>query len=122
ERSVRVNSSVPASANRLLEKLMRQSAGRLPRAGRVAMRLGSSPLLERNLDWVTSGRRHRRGDLYGPRLAGVREERLLADLAAKAGELNGSTSRWLMHLDQIHYLPDDVLMKTDRASMLCSLE
>ena len=121
ERSLRMSSTMPASANRVFGLLMRQSE-RLPRAGRVAARLGSSPLLERNLDWVTSARRHRRVELYGPRLAGVREERLLADLAVKAGELNGSASRWLMHLDQVHYLPDDVLMKTDRASMLCSLE
>ena len=49
ERSLRVSSSMPAAANHLLEKLMGQS-GRLSRARRVAMRLGPSPLLERNLD------------------------------------------------------------------------
>jgi asparagine synthase (glutamine-hydrolysing) len=27
-----------------------------------------------------------------------------------------------MHLDQVHYLPDNVLFKTDRAGMLASLE
>ena len=32
------------------------------------------------------------------------------------------TARWLMHLDQVDYLPDDVLFKTDRAGMLASLE
>ena len=32
-----------------------------------------APVLERHLDWVTARRRHDRGALYGPRLAGVRD-------------------------------------------------
>jgi asparagine synthase (glutamine-hydrolysing) len=80
-------------------------------------------MLERHLDWVTDRRRHRRHDLYGPRLAGVGVERVLADLAARAGDLDGgSVGRRLMRLDQVDYLPDDVLVKTDRAGMLASLE
>jgi asparagine synthase (glutamine-hydrolysing) len=80
-------------------------------------------MLERNLDWVTADRRDQRDDLYGPRLKSLDRRRVLADLAAHAGELDGgSAARWLMHLDQVHYLADDVLVKTDRASMLASLE
>ena len=122
ERARRVQSVLPPPAISSLGALMRR-AERLDRAARAASRLSPAPLLERNLDWVTSERRHARDSIYGPRLAGLDRARVLLDLAERAGELNGgSTSRWLMHLDQIHYLPDDVLVKTDRASMAASLE
>jgi asparagine synthase (glutamine-hydrolysing) len=122
ERSRRVESALPEPAASSLGALLRHTA-RSGRGARVAARLAPSPLLERNLDWVTGERRRRRQALYGPRLAAVAGERVLDDLAARAGELDGKeTVRWLMHLDQVDYLPDDVLFKTDRAGMLASLE
>ena len=128
ERSRRAESALsPAAAGRLAQ-VLRGSTARVGRGQRMARRLAPSPLLERNLDWVTAERRSLREALYGPRLAGVAEGRVVSDLAARAGELprgrcdeNGAV-RWLMHLDQIDYLPDDVLFKTDRAGMLASLE
>jgi asparagine synthase (glutamine-hydrolysing) len=122
ERSRRVESALPSAAASPLGALLRQGA-RSPRTARAAERLAPTPLLERNLDWVTGARRHRREALYGPRLAGVGASRVLEDLDARAGSLDGDgTVRWLMHLDQVDYLPDDVLFKTDRAGMLASLE
>jgi len=123
ERSRRAESALPSAAARSLGALLRDGSDRVGRGQLITRRLAPSPLLERNLDWVTGERRRRREALYGPRLAGVGEGRVLADLAARAGELDGkATVRWLMHLDQIDYLPDDVLFKTDRAGMLASLE
>jgi len=122
-RSRRAESALPAGAARPLGALLRGGAARVGRGERAARRLAPAPLLERNLDWVTSERRGARAALYGPRMAGVGEGRVVADLAARAGGHRGEpTVRWLMHLDQIDYLPDDVLFKTDRAGMLASLE
>src|SRR5439155_3422828 len=113
ERARRVQAALPAAAARPLAAVLQRSGGWAP-AARASRRLAPTPILERNLDWVTSERRHARQTLYGPRLAQLEPARLLTDLAARAGELDGgSSARWLMHLDQVHYLPDDVLVKTD---------
>ncbi len=122
ERAGRVESALPAVAARPLGSLLRYSS-RWSSAALLAERVTPTPLLERHLDWVTGGRRHRRPAFYGPRLADLNGAQVLDDLTGRAGELNGdSIGRRLMRLDQVDYLPDDVLMKTDRAGMLASLE
>jgi asparagine synthase (glutamine-hydrolysing) len=129
ERSRRAESALSPAAARSLGALLRGGSERVGHGQRLARRLAPSPLLERNLDWVTAERRGARQALYGPRLADVGAVQILDDLGARAGELplrgrcdGRGTVRWLMHLDQIDYLPDDVLFKTDRAGMLASLE
>jgi asparagine synthetase B (glutamine-hydrolysing) len=83
---------------------------------------GESTFL-RHVDWVTLGRRHLREALYGPELKRSDRHRTQP---VEPFDLEGCqdlplTSR-LMRLDQEHWLPDDVLAKADRASMLASLE
>jgi asparagine synthase (glutamine-hydrolysing) len=120
--ATRIESTLPDVAVRSIGALLRRPERWGP-AARLAARIAPTPVLERQIDWVTAGRRHDRAALYGPRLAALGDDDVLTALAGRAGELDGqSTGRWLMRLDQVHYLPDDVLVKTDRASMLASLE
>jgi asparagine synthase (glutamine-hydrolysing) len=94
------------------------------RARRLADIMLPQPTLDRHLDWVTQRRRRLRSALYGPllrpELAGGR---IVEELA---GHLNGSSNSPIagqfMRLDQLHWLPDDVLAVADRASMYVSLE
>lgn len=105
---------------------------RLPRAKSTSKRIWRAlelavprPTAERHLDWVTAGRRHARRDLYGPRLLSLAldREQVLATLERDfKGSRSYSVPGSLMRLDQLHWLPDDVLVKADRAGMLASLE
>ncbi|MEA2228304.1 MAG: hypothetical protein QOF04_1934 [Solirubrobacteraceae bacterium] len=96
----------------------------LRRAGRVADVIEPRALQLRHLDWVTAGRRAQRGRVYGPALLDrVPGERVLRGLEERLDRADGaSTVRRLMLLDQMHWLPDDVLVKADRAGMRVSLE
>ena len=104
---------------------------RIPRATSTSRRIRRAldlavprPVTERHLDWVTAGRRHERSGLYGARLLeALDRDRMVADLERDIEESRSySMSGSLMRLDQLHWLPDDVLVKADRAGMLASLE
>ena len=103
--------------------LSRAGDRRLRRLGDVVDRRDT---IERHLDWVTSERRHARAQLYGARLA----ELAASDHAVEGlrpyfcgnGAPGASDAHQLMRLDQLHWLPDDVLFMADRSTMLASLE
>lgn len=100
------------------------SVGARGRTRRLEDVLRPQEALERHLDWVTDGRRHHRAGLYGPRLSPQPSgaDRLL-DLEGIAGPAgSASVAGRFMRLDQLHWLPGDVLAKADRAGMLASLE
>jgi asparagine synthase (glutamine-hydrolysing) len=94
------------------------------RAARVADVLEPRTVLDRHLDWVTAPRGELRDALYGPALRGrVPASRVLDDLEARLnGAADAPVMARLMVLDQRHWLPDDVLVKADRAGMRVSME
>jgi len=94
------------------------------RVGRLADVVKPRPATERHVEWIAEQRLAMRASLYGPRL---REQ--VASLAGLAAGLDAlvpgdglSVAGRFMLLDQLHWLPGDVLAKADRASMQVSLE
>jgi asparagine synthase (glutamine-hydrolysing) len=124
---------------RQIEPLVPQTVARLggstvtklpisPRLRRLAHVIERDDPWHRHLDWVTDRRREHRSELYGPKLAwGVTATITLEETRRQltprlAAELRDHPAAGLMLLDQLQWLPGDVLTKADRASMLCSLE
>ena len=110
--------ALASPAARLLEAGL--PAGRL---GRLADVVKPRSSMERHIDWIAGERLAMREALYGPRLRGA------GSLAGLASGLDGlvpadglSVAGRFMLLDQLHWLPGDVLAKADRASMQVSLE
>jgi asparagine synthase (glutamine-hydrolysing) len=99
--------------------------GRVP-GGRRATRLGDvlaarSPL-ERHVRWVGGPRIDVRAALYGPRLRPYLHPVPSVPAFESTAEVNGSVEATFMRFDQLQWLPDDVLLKADRATMQASLE
>jgi len=85
--------------------------------------ISTTSVLERHVDWVTQRRAALRPWLYGRRLQPYAHDRGFLALPPGA-ELpaEGRVEGEFMHLDQLRWLPNDILAKADRATMRASLE
>lgn len=120
-RAQMLDGRAPAAVRRVgARSLASVTRGRARRLADVVEPLGAA---ERHLDWVTNGRRHDRGSIYGPALRAIDHDALaLGVREATRTTSKGTLASSFMRMDQRSWLQDDVLPKANRAGMLVSLE
>jgi asparagine synthase (glutamine-hydrolysing) len=119
-----------ARGARLPEWLPRDGAARVaarvsqvPKLGRLARMsdlFSGEDTFQRHLEWVSDHRSSSRAELYGPRLRALAHSKVLVDDAG--ADIDEDVVGSLMRLDLLRWLPGDVLVKADRATMRASLE
>jgi asparagine synthase (glutamine-hydrolysing) len=121
DRAEQLQRLVPTAAARGISGLVRgRTTTRSVR--RVADVLAPVSAVERHLDWVTSDRRRVRNLVYGEALRRFVGQSVADLITLPQVDGGGSVAGRFMQLDQMHWLPYDVLAKADRATMLASLE
>lgn len=108
----------------LPERVRRGGRVRSENLQRISNLLAPGDVVARHLDWVSARRRHMRSALYGRRLLPFACDQSVLQGVDRLADIDRSpsTAASLMRLDQLDWLPDNVLAKADRASMLASLE
>lgn len=121
-RSVSLEDAVPAAILGIGARILR----RFPlsaRHQRLHDVVRPADIVDRHLRWVTDGRWPHVRNVYGPTLLQAPRFNAAADAAAVMDRSQArSTTGRFMALDRARWLPGDVLVKADRASMLVSLE
>jgi asparagine synthase (glutamine-hydrolysing) len=92
------------------------------RAARIRGALEAATPAAAHVRWVAGTRLDRRDTLLGPRLEDHRQDSPADAIVVQGPAAHQSRAGFLMRMDAMTWLPDDVLMKADRSSMLSSLE